>query len=72
MKRYQAHKSQAISKSNLLRANKLKFLKTFDPSKVFKASNLYTKYVNQEMMEKEETSHYYESKEEILESKEEI
>ena len=44
VKKYKAHKAATISKIQLARAQKLKFLDAFDPSKNINVSKLYTKY----------------------------
>lgn len=44
VKKYKANKAATISKVQLARAQKLKFLDAFDPSKNINVSKLYTKY----------------------------
>jgi len=44
VKKYKANKAATISKIQLARAQKLKFLDAFDPSKNINVSKLYTKY----------------------------
>lgn len=51
-KKYKAQKSTLLSKIQLTRAQKIKFLNAFDPSKNINVSNLYTRYFDQ--LEEEE------------------
>lgn len=53
-KKYKAQKSALLSKIQLTRAQKIRFLNAFDPSKNVNVSNLYTRYFDQLEEEGEE------------------
>lgn len=59
IKKYKVHRQGIENKINLARAQKLKFLEAFDPSKNINVSNLYTKFLESE--KENEDSLYYRS-----------
>lgn len=54
VKKYKANKSATISRIQLARAQKLKFLDAFDPSKNINVSKLYTRYFDNVEQEDDE------------------
>ena len=56
VKKYKANKAVTISKVQLARAQKLKFLDAFDPSKNINVSKLYTRYFDGAEQEESEKS----------------